>query len=606
MYESFFGLTERPFFDSPRVHRYVPISATEDARRRLERMIERGDGTGLIIGPPGSGKTLLLHVVAEQFRGPLVLAHLEAARLCSRRALLQAVLFALDLPYRNLEEGELRFSLIDFLKESPSSCEGMLLLVDEAHTLPLRLLEEIRVMTNVVYEGQPRVRAVLAGSSFLEEHFAHPRLDSFNQRVTTRCYLAPLDRSETIQYVRAQLAASGADAGSIFSEDALLAVYQATDGIVRLVNQVCDRALLLAAEAGVRPLSAANVERAWADLQQLPAPATGSSSASQGNTEVVEFGSLDADDHEADDHAADCDGPGGDSTHDPLGEDDFVEIGAESECTEYESTGRESSGRESMADDSALHGAAHEPPPAVSFPGSDDEEATDAAVRGDTWLDDAAEDERGDRVDAFEPAGTILALVDGEASQPICDPFDEPFAEEEVVVDHYASLENDQWRPPRWVTSSESSDFARVLDEVHKNMRTASSCQPLAASAEAPPATSLDSAHTACQNIADSIQDIPFEFADRQHVLEKSNRGAAPAAEDPVRPELGTDSTTGATTSEAGTPERYGSDRGEVAPSQSDDDILIIEDEPLEESALAGRVERQEYGQLFSRLRRGM
>jgi type II secretory pathway predicted ATPase ExeA len=304
MYESFFGLTERPFAVAPHAAHYYPAAAIEAARLTLTRLIQRAEGAGLLIGLPGMGKTLLFQVLAEQLRGDFRLATLASGRICTRRALLQAVLFEMNLPFRGLDEGELRLSLIDHL--SQLDAPPLVLLVDEAPSLPLRLLEELRLITNLVRRGEPRVRLVLAGGPILEERFASPKLDSFNQRVAARCYLESLTRDETIGYVRQRLAASGAAPEAIFSPDALEAICRATDGVPRLINQLCDHALILGCAGGVSHLTAAAIEEAWADLQQLPTP-WGVSRDEAANDEIIEFGSLDhgsAMEWEADEPAA--------------------------------------------------------------------------------------------------------------------------------------------------------------------------------------------------------------------------------------------------------------------------------------------------------------
>src|SRR5205085_9428246 len=83
--------------------------------------------------------------------------------------------------------------------------KGLLLIVDEAHSIPLRLLEELRLITNLVRGGVTRVRLILSGGPQLEERFASPKLESFNQRVAVRCYLESLDRQQTIDIIRHQL-----------------------------------------------------------------------------------------------------------------------------------------------------------------------------------------------------------------------------------------------------------------------------------------------------------------------------------------------------------------------------------------------------------------
>ncbi len=295
MYESFFQLAARPFLSSPVAERYFPAASIEHARETVTRCVERAEGPALILGPAGTGKSTLCQVIAQQMRERFRVAMLASARLCTRRALLQNILFELKLPYRDRDEGELRLSLIDALEPSDKCPHGMLLIVDEAHMLPLRLLEEIRMITNLVRQGQPRVRLVLAAGMVLDERMASPRLESFNQRVAARCYLQSMNRDETCGYIRAQISAVGGHPDGVFTSDALQAVYRATDGIPRLVNQVCDHVLLLAAVGRRAPVTAAGVEEAWADLQQLPTPWTRDAADTTQASDILEFGQLDDD-----------------------------------------------------------------------------------------------------------------------------------------------------------------------------------------------------------------------------------------------------------------------------------------------------------------------
>jgi type II secretory pathway predicted ATPase ExeA len=294
MYERFFRLSSRPFAAAPSAAGYLPTASLEQARTTLVRLIDRAEGPGLIVGPAGTGKTLLCQLLAQQFRGRFLVALLAAARLSTRRALLQNILFELKLPYRDMDDGELRLSLIDHLEPRSGGNDGLLLVVDEAHTLPLRLLEEIRLITNLVRDGQPRVRLVLAGGMAIEERLANPKLESFHQRIAARCYLQPMSRDETIFYVQEQVRRAGGTS-ELFTDQALRAIHTATDGIPRLVNQLCDHALLLAALGGHRQLAPHGIEEAWADLQQLPVPwrepAVAAGAAPPASS--IEFGQLD-------------------------------------------------------------------------------------------------------------------------------------------------------------------------------------------------------------------------------------------------------------------------------------------------------------------------
>ena len=296
MYESFFRLKAPPFPATPTVQNYYPSQSAEQARQTAIRAVERGEGPVLAVGPAGIGKTLLCRLLAAHFEHLFQVVLLTSAQICTRKALLQNILFELRLPYRDMDEGELHLSLVEHLQPSESCPHGMLLILDEAHTLPARLLEEIRMLTNVLGAGDPRVRLVMAGGPRLDERFSSPKLEAFNQRIAARCYLQPLRREETADYIRARLAFAGGAAHEIFSEDALAAVYQATDGIPRLVNQVCDHALTLACTAGRRWLDTAAIQEAWADLQQLPSPWHETRVEAAPGSAIIEFGTLDGDD----------------------------------------------------------------------------------------------------------------------------------------------------------------------------------------------------------------------------------------------------------------------------------------------------------------------
>ena len=300
MYEAFFSLAKRPFAPVPCPDQYYPCATIEAARQTLARCIARAEGPAMVIGPSGTGKTLLCQVLAEQFRAQLQVVVLTGAGLGTRRALLQAILYGLGQPYRGMDEGELRLALVDHLcggkqkrrvasgdrqeclsssdRQECLSSSGMLLLVDEAHAMPLRLLDEIRTIANMVQDGQARARIVLAGGPVLEERLASPKLESLAQRLVARCYLEALNRSETEAYIHAQIEKAGGRATDVFPAESCSRVHQATDGVPRLVNHLCDHVLLMAYAAGRPAILPEHVEEAWRDLQQLPTPWNGEGS----------------------------------------------------------------------------------------------------------------------------------------------------------------------------------------------------------------------------------------------------------------------------------------------------------------------------------------
>ena len=293
MDDGYFDLGRRAFPSVPQADRYFPAAAIEDARQTLTRCLQRGEGPGLVVGPTGTGKSLLCRVLAAQVSDSLPVAVLAGGRLGNRRALLQAILYELGRPYRDMDEGETRLALVDHLTTGEDRPVGIVLLIDEAHTLPLRTLEEVRMLTNLVHDGRPLVRLVLVGGAALEERFASPKLDSFSQRLAARCYLEPFNGAETLDYIRAAVNSAGGDGEEIFPDETCRRVYQATDGVPRLVNQVCDHALLSAYVARRGQITPADVEEAWADLQQLPTPWNGEPDDDGVAGNVIEFGGLD-------------------------------------------------------------------------------------------------------------------------------------------------------------------------------------------------------------------------------------------------------------------------------------------------------------------------
>jgi len=491
MYESFFGLRERPFAAAPKTERYFPAGSIENARRTIERCVDRAEGIAMLIGPPGSGKSLVAHLLAKRFQASLSIVHLQNGRFRNCKALLQTILFELRLPYRDMESGELRLALLDYLR-TPDRCpQGLLLVVDEAHSLSLAQLEELHTLSLPVGNGQPRLRLVLIGSGGLEEKLTHPRLDSFSQRIVARCYLDALTLEETQAFVRAQVASVGGSL-NLFPVEAINSLHHATDGIPRLINQVCDHALVLAFAGGKRKLDARTIEEAWADLQQLPSPWTDGRRAAEGDPSlpaptIIEFGRLD-----------------------------------EGEVAAYDEP-------EDEVERPAIH----------------------------AWYGDLEQDEPAETLSTLEhhlqtleqdyqPAAATAQFVGGGTT--LENPFAEMFAEEEVVIDRFASLDELGFRPEQMVTTAMSGELSRLLQPYDRGT-------PAREFHVIRPASESAVATTAPATTATAVAE-------------------APSSSDPVQPE--------------------------------EPDMIVLEDNPEElVQTIHPIVKRQEYRQLFAKLRRG-
>ena len=298
MYESFYGLKNRPFVTVPSPDAYFPAAAIERARIGAERLIRRGAGPALVIGPVGTGKSLLCSVLARDLRREHRVAELVSTRVCTRRGFLQALLFELGLPYRGLDESELRLALSSHVTSKELCPRGLAVLVDEADRLPKVVLEELRAMTNLVIDNAPCVRPILFGGPALEEVFADPALESFNQRLAGRFYLEPFTYDETARYIQARMRCTDSSVDEVFTDQAIDAVHKASYGVPRLINQICEHAMMLGFVGQHRQLDADAIQEAWSDLQQLPAP---HSQPPATDSAVIEFGSLD--DADSEEHA---------------------------------------------------------------------------------------------------------------------------------------------------------------------------------------------------------------------------------------------------------------------------------------------------------------
>jgi type II secretory pathway predicted ATPase ExeA len=254
---------------APRTQFYHPAKLIDGALHGVDRAIRRAEGFSLVVGSPGTGKSLLLATVAESVGDDFAVALLSGARICTRRALWQSILAELGQPYRGIDEAELRIAVVETVRGLAARGSGLVILVDEAHTLPLRLIEELRLLANTP-TPLPAVHIVLAGTSSLEERLGAPKMESCTQRIAMRAYLEPLDHAETVAYLRTQMKAAGLDWDAAFDRGCDDAVYGAADGVPRLVNQICDQALVLVGEGRrVRP---ADIAAAWQEIQRLPAP----------------------------------------------------------------------------------------------------------------------------------------------------------------------------------------------------------------------------------------------------------------------------------------------------------------------------------------------
>jgi type II secretory pathway predicted ATPase ExeA len=256
MYETHFGLRQRPFRATPDSGCYYPATGHERALLRLLRALADGEGPVLLTGEAGTGKTLLCHCLLERLGPDVTSAFLTQGHFSRRGALFQAILYDLSLPHEGRAEQDLRLALTDFLLKNYAEGKKAVLIVDEAHHLGPDLLEDLRLLGNLEARQGKALQVVLAAQPALLATLARPELSSLGQRLAVRAAVEPMKVEEAADYLAHQVRVAGGRPEDVFTEEALELLARGTRGVPRLLNQAAHEALTLACSAGARPADA--------------------------------------------------------------------------------------------------------------------------------------------------------------------------------------------------------------------------------------------------------------------------------------------------------------------------------------------------------------
>jgi general secretion pathway protein A len=245
MYETYYGLQEKPFGITPDP-RYLYLSKThQEAFAHLVYGLRGRVGFIAVTGEVGAGKTTILRCLCSQLEE----SNYRLALIFNPRLtpidLLQSINAEFGLSGRRRSLMTLVRELNDFLLEENRSGRTPVLIIDEAQNLSAKVLEQIRLLSNLETARDKLIQIVLVGQPELTELLARPDLRQLNQRIIVRCRLDALDRAETCAYILHRLQVAGRSDGTLFTPAALQEVHRHSRGFPRLINAICDRALLV-------------------------------------------------------------------------------------------------------------------------------------------------------------------------------------------------------------------------------------------------------------------------------------------------------------------------------------------------------------------------
>ena len=268
MYQEFFGISDKPFQITPDPRFLYLTQRHRDGLAHLLYGADEAGGFILLTGEVGTGKTMLCRSVLEQLPEHVNVALILNPRQNSKE-LLASICDELNIPYRK-STNSLKY-LVDrlnlYLLKKHAQGKRTVLVIDEAQNLSAEVLEQIRLLTNLEVSTQKLLQIILIGQPELQAILARPELRQLTQRITARFHLTPLSLEETASYVRHRLQIVGFK-GELFNKGAMSMVHRLSGGIPRLINNVCERAMMGAYGENVHRIDKSLVRKAAGEVLQ--------------------------------------------------------------------------------------------------------------------------------------------------------------------------------------------------------------------------------------------------------------------------------------------------------------------------------------------------
>ena len=268
MYEDFYGLQAKPFLLTPDPRFFFLSSGHKRAMSYMSYGLSQGEGFIVVTGDIGTGKTTLVKsLFADLDHDKIIAAQLVTTQV-DESDLLRLVSAAFGLPFSGMEKAELLTQFESFLQAASEQGKRVLLVVDEAQNLPLRSLEELRMLSNYNFQGDPVLQSFLLGQQEFRITLQSPKLEQLRQRVIASCDLRPLKSEETKEYILHRLRTVGWIDNPALSDDVFVALHKYSGGVPRRLNLLADRVLLFGFFEEIHQLTGSQVEEVAAELNE--------------------------------------------------------------------------------------------------------------------------------------------------------------------------------------------------------------------------------------------------------------------------------------------------------------------------------------------------
>lgn len=251
MYNKFYGFSEPPFNLTPNSRFFFESSRHAEALSTLVYAIQQRKGFVVITGEIGSGKTTVCRTLLNHLDSQTETALITNTHI-SGKDLLVTVLEDLNVAFEPGSKSKLLSQLNHYLIEQLRRDKNIVIILDEAQNLSASVMEEVRMLSNLETENEKLIQIIFMGQPELKKKLALDRLEQLRQRIAVYYHLSPLSAEDTVKYVLHRLKIASQSDTQYFTDAAMALVYEFSHGVPRLINQICDSALLSGYIYGVK------------------------------------------------------------------------------------------------------------------------------------------------------------------------------------------------------------------------------------------------------------------------------------------------------------------------------------------------------------------